>query len=83
MSTNKKLCDIVFCNEVDENENDNNLHHNLSLHLSQLLSGSIADEQLVDCVNELNDEYFSPSTILEEESLKETISNEQELSINI
>ena len=55
----------------------------MSLHLSQLLSGSIADEQLVDCVNELNDEYFSPSTILEEESLKETISNEQELSINI
>ena len=85
MSTNKKLCDIVFCNEVDENENenDNNLHHNLSLHLSQLLSGSIADEQLVDCVNELNNEYFSSSTILEEESVKETITNEQELSINI
>ena len=87
MSTNKKLCDIVFCNEVDENDNDDNLHHNLSLHLSQLLSGSIADEHLVNCVNELNDEFFSPSTILEEESLKETTidtdTDEQDLSINI
>jgi len=50
MTTNKKLCDIIFCDDIHKNNihDENEIHNNLSLHLSQLLSGSIADDNLID-----------------------------------
>jgi len=86
MDTNKKLCDMVFCNEAIDN-NDEDEHNNLSLHLSQLLSGNIIMNENIE--DEEYDEYISPPTILEDDSindenkLDEDNEGEHFLSINI